>query len=139
MTSARSPLAFPLCAAVLCASLAGPHQAWAACLDTPNQDPSAHEALAAAHGEMRRLAPGEDIDSLELQLATTDGGAAGTAAVSYHDSVQRLDQLVAHAAPDTRVWACLLATRGELEDGIDRPDLAVTDELRAYRSAQAHQ
>jgi PAS domain S-box-containing protein len=139
MTRARSPLALTLFAAALCASFAGRQPAQAACLDTPNQDPSAHEALAAAHGEMRRLAPGQDIDSLELQLATNDLGAAGTTAVSYHDSVQRLDQLVAHAAPDTRVWACLLATRGELEDGIDRPDLAVTDELRAYRSAQAHQ
>jgi len=139
MPRARSPLALPLCAAVLCASLAGPHQTWAACLDTPNQDPSAHEALAAAHSEMQRLAPGEDIDSLELQLATTDLGAVGTTAVGYHDSIQRLGQLVEHAAPDTRVWACLLATRGELEDGVDRPDLAVADELRAYRSALAHQ
>ncbi len=123
----------------ICAALAGTLSAQAGCVDAPNEAPPVRAALAAAHEEMQRLAPGEDIRGLELQLATADGGATGTTGAGYRQGVQRLGDLVAQTTPDTRAWACLLATRGELEDNIDRPDLAVTDELRAYRSARAHQ
>jgi PAS domain S-box-containing protein len=139
MTRAHSPLALPLCALALCASVVGARHAYAACLDAPGQDPAATEVLAAAHSEMQQLAQGSDIAGLELQLATADARAAGATPASYQAGVRRLDQLVSRAAPETRAWACLLATRGELEDGVDRPDLAVPDELRAYRSAHAHQ
>ena len=97
----------------------------------------ASAALAAARQEILQLSAGPDRHLLELGLAMGAFGVAKTQS-DYQRALVDLERYVAMATPGTLEWACLLHARGDLQAELDRPDLAVADQLTAYRAARAH-
>jgi PAS domain S-box-containing protein len=94
-------------------------------------------ALAAARQEISQLPDGADRHLLELKLRLGAFGAAKTQS-EYQRSLAELDRYVAMSTPGTLEWVCLLHARGDLQAELDRPDLAVADQLAAYRAARTH-
>jgi PAS domain-containing protein len=94
-------------------------------------------ALTSARAELDQLPPGPDRRLVEERIATGAFGAADTE-LEYRTGLAEVDRLVGLAPPDSEEWVCLLIVRGDFHTELDRPDLAVGDQLVAHGTAQLH-
>lgn len=97
----------------------------------------ARAALDRARQDFARMPPGATRHVVELRLALGEFGAA-KADREYRQDLARIQALLQQTQPDTLERVCLLSGRGDLQAELDRPDLAVADQLAAYRTARAH-
>jgi PAS domain S-box-containing protein len=94
-------------------------------------------ALASAQREILQLPASSSQHILDLWLAMGAFGVAKTQ-TEYQHSLSDIDGYVHRASPNTLEWVCLLTARGDLQTELDRPDLAVADQLTAYHAARTH-
>lgn len=95
----------------------------------------ARAALDDARRQYLQVPQGRAARLIELHIATSTFGASESPA-QYQQGLSNLDRLVAQERPSSLEWTCLLIVRGDFQTELDRPDLAIADQLAAHRAAQ---
>lgn len=96
----------------------------------------ARAALLEARKELALVPEGEEHTTIAASIAEGEYGAADLPE-EYQRGLTQLDEVAKRSVPGTLNWVCLTMARGLFEEKLDRIDLAVADQLDAYRVAES--